>query len=256
MVSGSYDPMELAILQSLAPQGGAVLEVGANVGTYAVGLAETLGYDGLLVCMEPFRIIYQILTGNIAINGLRNVVTLNYGASDAPGRTKVRAPGFRSIANLGAIRVDMQQSAEVAKLSYEGHETVEVRPVDTLDQFDDRPIDLMKIDVEGMEERVIMGAQYTIHRDRPTIFAENQAFFDKDQDIAYRRRFVNLVEALDYKCYAVNELSIHHIVLCKSNTPRPQGADWDHLNELRRTRAKQIMLDWYTNELTTVPLNA
>ena len=251
MVAGSYDPTELAILQSLVREGGTVLEVGANVGTYAVGLAETLGYNGLLVCMEPFRIIFQILTGNVALNGLRNVVTLNFGGSDVMERKRVRAPGFRSIANVGAIRIEAQQHADVAKLAYEGEEEVEVRPVDSLEVFATRPVDLIKIDVEGMEQSVIRGAQYTILRDRPLIIAENQAFFAEDLPLSYRMGFVNQLETLHYSCFAVSELEVHHIVLCKPNAdhPRPQGDQWSHFNKLRTHHGKQVIADWYAKQL-------
>ena len=57
------------------------------------------------------------------------------------------------------MRVEQQQKPELAQLNYEDEETVEVRPVDTLEQLDERRVDLMKIDVEGFESEVLQGAR-------------------------------------------------------------------------------------------------
>merc|ERR1711924_410691 len=63
------------------------------------------------------------------------------------------------------------------------------------------PIDgirLIKIDVEGMETNVILGAQRAIYQYKPIIWSENDAFFDKN-DV----QFLNIMEQLEYSCAKV-----------------------------------------------------
>ncbi|KAF4669969.1 hypothetical protein FOL47_002304 [Perkinsus chesapeaki] len=173
-MTGTYDPTEESFLLSYIKRGQTVVEIGANVGAYSIPLAEKLGPSGQLHCFEPFRYMYQILTANVVLNGLSNVYTYNVGiGEDGPERiVQVQAPSLSRISNLGAMRISQQQAEEVALVAYSGVENITIR---SLDSFSfSRKIDLLKIDVEGMEHLVAMGARETIKRDRPLIYAENQ----------------------------------------------------------------------------------
>ncbi len=77
--TGTFDPQERDYLVRLVSAGAAIKEVGANVGPYSVYLARALGEEGLLLCFEPFKLLYQILTANLALNGISNTRTFQVG---------------------------------------------------------------------------------------------------------------------------------------------------------------------------------
>lgn len=143
-----------------ALSGGVVVEAGANMGAITVPLARRLGPEGCLFAYEPQRLTFQQLCGNLALNGLDNVVALWAAA----GREK------------GAIRVpviDPDVPANIGGLDIRGHadgEAVVVEPVDALGLA---RCDLIKADVEGMERDVLAGAKETIARCRPILYLEN-----------------------------------------------------------------------------------
>lgn len=59
--SGVYDPREEHVLRNLIDKGDCVIEIGSNVGSYTVSLADEVGPKGLVYAFEPFRKIYQIM---------------------------------------------------------------------------------------------------------------------------------------------------------------------------------------------------
>lgn len=63
-------------------------------------------------------------------------------------------------------RSHMVTPGEFYKMAYE---VVNVRP---LDSWNFHEVDFIKIDVEGWERKVVMGAEETIRRDKPVIVIE------------------------------------------------------------------------------------
>lgn len=72
----------------------------------------------------------------------------------------------------------------------------------TLDMFDLQDVDYIKIDVEGFERKVLLGAARTIERDSPLIVIEqNEAVLDGD----YRYSAKVYLESIGYRQVAVDK---------------------------------------------------
>lgn len=153
---------EVAMCLSLVKQGDVVLDVGANIGTFTVPLALAVGRSGQVVSFEPQRIVYQCLCANLAINSLSDYVDpVRAGVGAENGLASVPSINpFQKNNNVGGIRLN--QPAEIS-------EQVQIVTIDSLGL--DR-VNLIKIDVEGMEHLVLAGADDTVKRFRPAIFAE------------------------------------------------------------------------------------
>ncbi len=81
--SGVYDVQEEHILRRLIHEGDCVLELGSNIGSYTVVLADEVGIAGTVYAYEPFRKIFHILNANVALQGYGNVHTRQVGFSNA-----------------------------------------------------------------------------------------------------------------------------------------------------------------------------
>jgi FkbM family methyltransferase len=138
-----------------------VIDVGGNNGQISIEFAHLVGDTGKIFTFEPQRIIYQQLCGNIFINGLDNVWVYNIAIGSENGITTIEKPNYfdQSFVNFGNVHVGVQENYEV----------VEVR---TLDSFDLKNISIIKIDVQGFEKKVLMGAKETIQNNRPIIYIE------------------------------------------------------------------------------------
>lgn len=168
------------ILQILEP-GDIAIDVGANIGTHTVPMARKVGQDGGVLAIEPQRLVHQALCGNVALNGLVNVVCVIAAAGAAQDRT--RLPLFDP-------REELNWAGVCARDYDEGEET----EVITLDSLAFERCKLIKIDTAGMEAEVLAGAKGLIARCQPVLFVTaNNAEGEPET--------LGLLEALDYAAW-------------------------------------------------------
>lgn len=165
---GEYEAEERAVLLRLARGCRSVLDVGANVGWYALHLAQAVAAEGGgVVALEPVPTTYAALQRNLALNPAlaASVRTFQTGLGAEAGTVQFFIPAFQGSA-----------AASQSKL-FPGDENraVEVR-VERLDDWAPREgipdPDLLKVDVEGAELFVLRGGEETIRRARPVIMLE------------------------------------------------------------------------------------
>ena len=145
-----------------------VLDVGAHVGIYSLWASRLVG-DGFVIAFEPNPIAYRWLTSNIELNGATNIKALPYALGDKITRQRLYIAG----GNIGASSLIMNHiiNSPASKYSIVGEFVV---PVVTLDYVIDksmeivgksiRYVDLVKVDVEGYEMKVLKGAEETLQK--------------------------------------------------------------------------------------------
>ena len=142
-----YNLDELSFLRAHTSVGGVFVDIGANVGTYALTLANKVGKSGTVIAVEPHPVAHARLAFNRAASNLPQVKLLAAAAGNANGELLMETDA----ANLGASHVASGQSG--------GH-TFRV-PAFTLQQIlgdaGVSKMDALKIDVEGFEDRVLTG---------------------------------------------------------------------------------------------------
>lgn len=158
-VYGEWAAEELAVLLPLVKPGDHVIDVGANIGTHAIPLARRVA-PGTVFAFEPQRLTHQMLCANAALNGVVNLVAHQAGAGETEGTCFVPPPEQALAGNIGNFNLERSHSGE----------PVRVVPLDALEL---PPIRLLKVDVEGMEQKVLAGARRLLARDRPLLFVEN-----------------------------------------------------------------------------------
>jgi len=143
--------------------GWVVLDVGAYVGIYSLWVSRLVG-DGFVIAFEPNPIAYRWLISNIELNGAINIKALPYALGDEITRERLYVAGE----NIGASSLIMNHiiNSPASKYSIVGEFVV---PVVMLDYVIDksveivgrpvRHVDLVKVDVEGYEMRVLRGAE-------------------------------------------------------------------------------------------------
>ena len=158
-IYGEWCEGELVTLLQILVPGQVVVDVGANIGTHTIPFAERVTNTGLVLAFEPQRQVFCYLTANVQLNNLLNVVTFQNALSNSPGEVLIPLRDPRLKFNFGAVNAE---------------ESPEGEPVDVLelDNLNLERCNLIKIDVEGMERKVIEGAGKTIRRTRPVLFVE------------------------------------------------------------------------------------
>ncbi len=96
-----YNLAELDFLRAQTPVGGVFVDVGANVGTYAMVLARHVGAGGKVIAIEPHPITQARLAFNRAASGLGWVAVVAAAAGPSDGELMIETDGD----NLGASHI-------------------------------------------------------------------------------------------------------------------------------------------------------
>lgn len=165
---GEYSEFEINFLLNLVNEGEVYIDVGANIGSMVVPIARKLGPSGLTVAIEPQQFVYHTLCGNVALNNLNNVSCFQRACSDNDRVVWVPSVDYSQEGNYGGVSLDDQDN--IRSLGIEG-KAYPVAAI-TIDQLQLARVNLIKIDVEGMELEVLKGAIKTIQRYRPFLYVE------------------------------------------------------------------------------------
>ena len=159
----------------LQPDGVAV-DVGANVGAVTVPLAMAARRVGSrVISFEPFPRNAEWIHKNLQANQVEDVVTIvNCGLSSAPGdATLLLREDFETGASIGNASVAEPGNSE-------RFQRVTIK-LDTLDDlwpsFGSPRLDVVKIDIEGHEDRFLEGAKQTLATNRPAILMEVNRYY-------------------------------------------------------------------------------
>lgn len=199
-----YEPEELEIIRRWCPPGAVFVDIGANIGNHSLFALKFL-HVARLIPFEPNPVAIDILTSNLALNGELHrcdLTHLGFGLSDV-AQAGLQIELDQPNKNLGGGRL------------VEGGDLAVIRGDDALAGTH---VDFIKIDVEGMEMRVLRGLAQTIAASRPVFFIE--------VDEAKRAEFLAWVTEAGYdiratyRRYAVNE----NFLLVPSETV-PQAAE-------------------------------
>jgi FkbM family methyltransferase len=152
---GSYEFAKQRAFAAAARDARVVFDVGANVGLFSLVAAVAMRGRGQVVAFEPLGQNVSYIERHVRLNRLTNVQVVRRAVADASGRLSFR----------------VAHNSAMGSLSSDGTLTVDVVTLDALTGGREYPDpDLIKIDAEGAEARVLAGAEATIRRARPVIF--------------------------------------------------------------------------------------
>jgi FkbM family methyltransferase len=189
-----YEAGEPGWWASLVSSHRSALEIGANIGLYT--LAGAAATPSVRYCaVEPHLASFEVLQRNVALNGLGHV-ELVHAAVVGPRRADTVTLRFpdrdRYTASAGAFvdgAVDLTTSAG---------RSVEVPAMPITELIDG--VDLVKLDIEGLETEVLGAVRPWIVETAPTIVVEA-----RDEAPTVRAFIDELLRDVPYRCYAVSD---------------------------------------------------
>jgi FkbM family methyltransferase len=142
-----YNLEELDFLRARTPIGGVFVDVGANVGTYAMVLARHVGASGKVIAIEPHPVTHARLAFNCGASHFTQVHLVAAAAGPSDGELMIETDGD----NLGASHiVSGDRPGNALKVP-------SLRLQRILGEAGADRVDALKIDVEGFEDRVLTG---------------------------------------------------------------------------------------------------
>lgn len=165
-------------LKASCPHGGVFLDIGANIGQHSIFMAR---HAKEVHAFEPFDLVRGQFERHVSTNQLTNIRIYPVGMSDENTRIPFYAPSGR---NMGIGSFDPGSASKGNRYYCESDVVIGDDYVQT---HGIKHIDLVKIDVEGFEKRVILGLQKTIMMHQPILLIElsygHTLSFQNEQDL-------------------------------------------------------------------------
>ena len=206
--TGAYQPGEvdtavgiLELRRKYFGSGVVAIDGGANIGVHTIEWAKAMHSWGKVAAFEPQERIYYALAGNIALKS---------------GMMTMPIPNYNAPANFGGL--NLRGAIDI------GQKVTDSAPVRTIaiDDLGLDRLDLLKLDVEGMEMEALAGAQKTIAEFLPVLMVE-WIKVDKDELIAWTAEY-------GYEAFAFgqNLVFVHRL-----------DKTLDHVRHLHRTLLRE-----------------
>lgn len=149
------------------------VDCGAHIGVHTVEYAKLMHGWGSVIGFEAQEPIYYALAGNVAINNCFNASFIHAAVGSEVGEINIPVPNYFAPMSFGSLELRNLPDGQAIGQTIDYSETKlkSVRLV-TLDSYAFQRVDLIKIDVEGMEMEVLFGAEKTIDRCKPILSVE------------------------------------------------------------------------------------
>lgn len=163
LLTGWYEKAESILISSILRPGMTAVDVGANIGAHALRMADSVGSNGKVFCFEPNPETYGRLLANIKRNGFTQAAAFNI----ALGRECGRMPLYVN------YPWEPNRNANMV-IPHSNRVIVNVISLDNAwyDLMDRAKVDLIKMDIEGYEYPVLLGADGLIGSCHPVILSE------------------------------------------------------------------------------------
>jgi FkbM family methyltransferase len=195
-----------------------VLDIGANIGTFATWVARFLSTkNGKVYCFEPQRQVFQMLCGNMAINNIFNVYAHELALGNEEKFIEIDEVDYETQGSFAAFSVaDIDLSN-----TYKSIPTIKQRiKMTTVDKFvmdyQLEKVDYIKVDAEGLDIEVLDGAKKTIETYSPDLYVEYLNLGSSKKDDTKDEGRVRLEQYLHNLGYKT--IVVHHDIFA---TKRP-----------------------------------
>jgi len=193
-LAGVYEWTTVQLFRRLVLPGMTVLDVGAHVGQYTLLAGRLVGAGGRVIAFEPNPITFEVLSRNVSANNMPQVELARVALGDSAGTRQLRVP--RGHPATGTL-LDANPTRSVEAFATDRFDT----SVQTLDRIIRASglarLDVIKIDVEGLEAAVMIGGEASIRHWLPAIIFEANQLTESLADLLP----VKFLHSLGYRLF-------------------------------------------------------
>lgn len=183
------EPEILDIFLKYINKGDSVLDIGANIGHHTLFMSKCVGDYGKVFSFEPISEMVDRIRENIEINDIKNIEVNNFGLGSKEEVKKI----YIDTKDVGSSSLIKKEDSDESLIS-----------IKTLDSLNMNRVNFIKIDVEGYEYNVLLGAEKTIQRLKPIMILEYSPIFYKRYDNTHSKKIINFLLENRYNIYLID----------------------------------------------------
>lgn len=191
---GEYEKTELDFIMKNIPPDALVIDVGANIGWYALNLSKFLT-NGQVMAFEPFSKNHLALVSNIEANQFKNIKVFQIGLGNKNEKLQIRYNSADD--NLGMASINLA--------TYDYSEDIEVKRLDDFtSQMDLTKLKFIKMDIEGFEFEALLGMTEILEKHKPLLLIEQDENVLQYKTPEVVEKLDDLLKAIGYKKYWID----------------------------------------------------
>ena len=210
---GEYEQDTNTVLSKYIKKGDVVIEAGANIGSETLLISKLVG-QGSVYGFEPNPYTFERLSINVSVNSLTNVKVFDCALGESDGNINFNIYP-KNFCNPG-------MSSKYMETPITQKITVVQKTLDSfIKQNNIDKVDFLKMDIQGAEMDLLLGAGETIRKHKPTVFLEAFALFNDTK--ALFEKF----KEYGYNVYLIKENNIEPI----RNIAEIKDGNWLAINQ-------------------------
>lgn len=169
---GEWSETEVDLYRDVLNPHSNVIEVGSHIGSHTIPISRICS-EGKVITYEAQRVMHAMLSANLMLNCRTNVIAKHACGWDENTVLELEACDYSKEWNYGNFSVEKGYSYEN---QFKGETTTDLVPAL---RIDDDPhvarlpsVEMIKLDAEGAELRVLDGAMETIRKHKPVVYVE------------------------------------------------------------------------------------
>ena len=187
--NGTFETDTIKAFEKLFKKDDVFFDIGANVGFYSLLAAKYLGAKGKIIAFEPTQYGYNKTLRNVSLNTFENIIVEKIALSDTNGEKEMFFNSSWPIDN----KFDQKEKSN------------ELLAFETLDSYVERnnikKINLIKIDVDGFEYKIMKGAKQTLKNMAPVLVLEICGYTLKRNGDSVAE-LINFLKELGYRFFS------------------------------------------------------
>lgn len=181
---GLYEKHIVREIINNTKEGDVCIDVGANIGHHTIIMSQNVKDTGKVYAYEPIPKIKEQMEKSLSLNNIKNVDTIQIALSDK-----------EEVLELNICKESIASSSLVNIMSTGEKITIQTK---TLDSYNYDRVDFMKIDVEGFEYNVLLGAEKTIAKNKPTIIIEYSPIYYRTSNPSHSKEILSFFKKYNY----------------------------------------------------------
>ena len=165
LIYGNHDPLTTEIILDELSEGMICIDIGSNIGYYALLESKKIGKNGNVLAIEPSPENFSTLVYNIKLQNDQNINAFNFAIGDKNDEIEFLISKKSNWSKVKEEKDLLNQDDNIIKVSLK-----------TLDLFSEennlKQIGLLRMDVEGYENKIIDGATQFLKKFKPKIMIE------------------------------------------------------------------------------------
>jgi len=187
-----HEPLVTKLLSNELRKGMNCLDVGSNIGYYVLLEAQIVGKNGSIISIEPSSQNFIALKENVKLQNFSNVKVFQFACGDRNGTIN-----FLTTERSNWSRIDEKCFEFFPSTKIVGSEKIQVKKLDSfMEQIDLDKLDLIRMDVDGYEYKILDGMIQTLKKFKPTIIIETHL---ANMGLSNTKKFLQKLNDLSYE---------------------------------------------------------